>query len=104
MKTALKNAVKTARTALEIRPEIDYPQQDETVNSRHYSFRVTAPDAADEVSVAINQGDWKPCRRASGYWWYDWTGFEPGEYEIVSRARARDGRWLISTPHEFLVR
>lgn len=71
--------------------------------AREYTFRVAAPEAADEVDVSINQGPWQPCRRAVGYWWFDWSGFEPGEHEVVSRARAKKGRWLVSTPSEFMV-
>ncbi len=87
----------------EVRPEIDYPQQNETVGPGTYTFRVGAPQAADEVDVSVDQGPWKPCRSAAGYWWFDWNEYDRGEHEIIARARAKKGRWLVSIPHEFVV-
>jgi hypothetical protein len=87
----------------EIRPEIEYPQQGENILSPTYSFRVGAPAGAECVDVSIDQGEWRPCRNAAGYWWYDWSGYDDGEHEIIARTRAPKGRWLLSTPHEFMV-
>lgn len=44
--------------------------------AREYTFRVAAPETADEVDVSIDRGPWRPCRRAAGYWWFDWSGAE----------------------------
>jgi hypothetical protein len=101
MKTLTKPRKDAAMT--EIRPEVDYPQQDEKVPPGHYSFRVGAPEAADQVEVSVDQGPWQACRRAAGYWWFDWMDYDRGEHEVVSRARAGKGRWLVSIPHEFFV-
>lgn len=87
----------------EIRPEIEYPQQDETIISPTYTFRVGAPAGAESVDVSIDQGPWRPCRNAAGYWWHDWYGYDDGEHEIIARTRGGKGRWLMSTPHEFMV-
>lgn len=87
----------------EIRPEIEYPQQSEMIVSPQYTFRIGAPAGAESVDVSIDQGPWLACRSVAGFWWYDWSGYEAGEHEIISRTRGRGGRWLVSTPHEFMV-
>lgn len=101
MRSSQKRGGKPA--VLEIRPAIDFPQQNEKITSREYGMRVTAADGAEQVDVSINQGPWQPCRLAVGHWWFDWSGFDAGEYEVIARARANGGRWLVSTPHEFFV-
>ncbi len=88
---------------VEIRPEIEYPQQGETIVSPSYTFRVGAPAGAEGVDVSIDQGPWLACRNAAGYWWFDWSAIEDGEHEIIARTRGPKGRWLMSTPHEFMV-
>ena len=90
--------------ATEIRPEIEYPLQDETITSSHYSFRIGAPAAAESLDVSINQGPWLSCRKSAGYWWYDWSGYDSGEHEIIARTKGKNGRWLLSSPHEFMVK
>lgn len=87
----------------EIRPEIEYPQQDEKVVSRQYTFRVGAPARVESVDVSIDQGPWLACRKEVGFWWYDWSGYDDGEHEIIARTPGKGGRFLVSTPHEFMV-
>jgi hypothetical protein len=104
MKPIVKTTVKPAGKAptLDVRPTLDYPKQAERIAQGHYGMRVTSPDA-DEVDVSINQGPWLSCRASVGHWWYDWRNFDAGEHEVIARARAKGGRWLVSTPHEFFV-
>jgi hypothetical protein len=80
------------------RPDVQYPQDGESVVSREYAVRVGSPDSADAVDVSIDQGPWLPCRRNAGYWWYDWSGYSEGEHEIIARTRAQNGRWRMSAP------
>lgn len=87
----------------ELRPVLDYPQQDEKITSRHYSIRLTVADPGDQVDVSIDQGPWRQCRKSNGHWWYDWTDMEPGEHEIIARARHGDGRWMVCVPNEVMV-
>lgn len=93
--------MKTVMT--EIRPEVEYPQQDEKITSTQYSFRIGAPAGAEGVDVSIDQGPWLACRNSAGFWWYDWSGYDNGEHEIIARIRGRNNRWIVSTPHEFMV-
>ena len=87
----------------EIRPEIEFPQRGETIISPKYAFRVGVAGAADRVDLSIDHGRWLPCRNAAGYWWYEWSGYDDGRHTVKARARGRDGRWLVSLPHDFLV-
>lgn len=82
---------------------LDYPRQGESIDSREYAVRVGAPADARTVEVAIDQGDWLACRPAVGYWWYDWSGFEPGEHEVIARAQTPDGRTLRTEIHDCFV-
>lgn len=102
--TATAEAPRAKKTPLvSLRPMVDFPQQGDTIRSREYTVRVGAPQAARAVEVSFNQGPWQPCRPAEGYWWYDWTGFQAGEHEVVARAIGADGASQRSEPHEFFV-
>ena len=93
--------MKTA--AADVRPEIEYPQQDETIVSPQYTLRVAAPASVEALDVSIDQGPWLACRKDVGYWWYDWSGFSDGEHEIIARVRGQNGRWRMSAPRELFV-
>jgi hypothetical protein len=82
---------------------VDYPRQGEKISGESYTFRVTAPEDVQTVEVAVDQGDWRPCRQSAGNWWCDWSGYEDGEHEIAARIVTAEGREVSSEPHEFLV-
>jgi hypothetical protein len=102
MAVALKE--KPQKTSVAVKLAIDYPQQDETITSDRYTIRVDAPEAARTVEVSVDQGDWQACRRASGYWWYDWSGYDDGEHVAVARLICGEGRKAKAEPREFFVR
>lgn len=106
MKSVVKNAINNLKggAAVQIRPAVDYPTQDETLVSPQYTFRIAAPESAESVDVSIDQGPWLTCRKAEGFWWYDWSGYENGEHELIARTPGKNGRWLMSTPNEFMVK
>lgn len=106
MKSAVKNALNSLKggAAVQTRPAVDFPAQDETVLSTQYTFRVSAPEKAESVDVSINQGSWLACRKAEGFWWYDWSGYDNGEHELIARTPGKNGRFLMSTPVEFTVK
>ena len=83
--------------------DIDHPQQDQIVTSMLYSFRVDGPETLALLEVSIDRGPWHACRRACGYWWYDWSGYENGEHVLVARGQNRDGSPVGSTPRRFTV-
>lgn len=82
---------------------VDYPPQGATISSPQYAVRVSAPEDARGVEVSVDQGAWRPCRKAAGHWWYDWSGYDDGEYEIIARLETADGRRMLCEPHEFHV-
>jgi len=82
---------------------VEYPRQGEKIASADYTVRVFAPEAAGKVGISIDQGPWKSCRSAVGYWWFDWSGFENGEHQIVVSMETEQGTRIVSEPHEFFV-
>lgn len=82
---------------------VEFPRQDERITSSDYTVRVFAPETALKVGISIDQGPWKSCRSAVGYWWYDWSGFEDGRHQIVVSMTTPEGSRIISEPHEFEV-
>jgi len=82
---------------------VDYPQQNEKINSPRYTIRVGTQGGAKNAEVSINQGPWMACRQAVGFWWYDWSGYKEGEQEVTARAKTQDGKTLVSATREFFV-
>ncbi len=82
---------------------IDYPQQDEGVSSRQYTFRLGTNREASKIEVSIDRGPWLPCRQAAGFWWYDWANYQPGVHRVVARALGTDGSAGISAQRRFQV-
>lgn len=64
---------------------IDYPIESEIVSGLAYSIRIGASSNGGSVEISFNEGEWQPCRFNSGYWWFDWGYFKPGQYNIVAR-------------------
>lgn len=84
-------------------PEIEYPEEGETVVAPTYSFRVGAPVETDEVEVSIDGGPWQECRRSSDYWWCAWAEYRNGKHQVVARIRGEGERFFYSAPREFAV-
>lgn len=81
---------------------IDYPRHEETITSNAYTFRIIAMAGVRKVEISIDESAWQPCREAGGSWWYDWTGYAPGEHEATARVMLADGRYL-ATEHRFFA-
>jgi hypothetical protein len=73
-----------------------YPGHREQITHPNYTIQVAManPEAVVEISVA--PGDWRACREALGLWWYDWSGYGSGAYELVARQRNPDGTTSLS--------
>lgn len=82
---------------------VEYPGEGEVIAPPSYTFHIAASPGAIGVEVSIDEGDWKSCREAFGVWWCDWSAFEKGDYEVVARARMRDGTTSDSAPRRFSV-
>ena len=70
---------------------IDYPQAAENVQRGHYSIRISG--CLNECQVAIDDGEWQPCRSAEGFSWYDWYPEQPGTHRISVRVRSGN-KWV----------
>lgn len=103
MKSAVKNVLNSLKRAatVQARPVVDFPAQDEAIASAHYTFRLSAPERAESVDVSIDQGPWLPCRKAEGFWWYDWSGYGDGAHELIARTPGKSGRFQMSAPVGF---
>jgi hypothetical protein len=69
---------------------VDYPREGDRITWPAYTFRIETR-AAGNVELAIDQNEWKPCRKAGGYWWYDWAGYQPGMHRAVARIHPQNG-------------
>lgn len=83
-------------------PVIDYPCEGDTIYSGHYAVRVSM-DGADAVELALDGGEWQPCRSAAGYYWFDWQTEIPGPHRLMARSRTGKGRWRNSDSRSCLV-
>ena len=63
---------------------IDYPFESEIIAGSDYVIKIGASKDG-YVEISFNDSEWKPCRFASGYWWFDWKYFQPGKFKIVAR-------------------
>lgn len=70
---------------------MDYPADGAVIQGAEYIFRVSASSEAEAVEISIDQGPWRPCRWAAGYWWYDWEPEGAGRYQARARMRTADG-------------
>ena len=82
---------------------IDYPQEGEHVTSKNYTFRIGAGANLQQVEVSINGGSWLPCRATSGYWWYDWRGYQSGSQILLARGFTDTGEDVISPRRQFIT-
>jgi hypothetical protein len=94
---------KSKKEACKTQLSVDYPRQGETINCPQYTMRISAPEGVKRVDVAIDDGEWMACRQTNGHWWYDWSGYQNGEHEVVVRIETQEGKLISCEPHEFLV-
>jgi hypothetical protein len=81
---------------------LDYPQEGERIVSAEYAFRIGA-QATRAVEISIDDGAWRPCRQAEGYWWFDWSGYGSGGHHAVARIQRENGRKTLLATRRFLV-
>ncbi|MBI4387065.1 MAG: hypothetical protein HY551_06760 [Elusimicrobia bacterium] len=80
---------------------VDYPSEDEHIASNLYTFRIGTAPPAVRVEISVDGEPWQACRAGSGYWWFDWIGFEIGEHSLKARAQGQDGATAQSKPRRF---
>lgn len=101
-KTAAPEAGVTVRSG-EACAVLDYPQPGEKITAPHYAFRIGTIGDIARVEISLNAGPWQACRNAAGYWWYDWSGYTGGRYQLAVRAQTKDNREFTSAPCKFQV-
>jgi hypothetical protein len=100
---SMRKAHMTRESAVAAEITMDYPQEKERITSPEYTFRVAAR-AASRVEISIDGTDWQACRPASGYWWFDWSGYMSGEHQAVAKIQPQnDGQKSTSETCRFLV-
>ncbi|MBI3299005.1 MAG: hypothetical protein HYZ75_12615 [Elusimicrobia bacterium] len=91
-------------TETEERMVMDYPRQGEHVSGPGCTFRVGASDEADLVEISVDSEEWRPCRRAQGYWWYEWESTRPGLHCARARASRLSGGVELSGLRRFILK
>jgi hypothetical protein len=81
---------------------VDFPESSGRVVSRDYTIRIST-EAQGGVEVSIDDGAWRPCRQAAGFWWHDWSGYGAGSHSVFARVRHPNRRGIISERREFIV-
>ena len=91
----IKKAEVSAPAVLDM-VQIDYPKNNEEISiGTGYTVRISATECA-AVEISVNDGEWKPCRNASGYWWFDWDETEAGKYKLYARMVKSSGEIIVS--------
>jgi len=70
---------------------IDHPKENEIINHPHYTIKIGVSGEGN-VEVSIDGGDWKSCRQAGGFWWYDWANYPSMTHKIIVRLRNNKGK------------
>ncbi|HEX4048700.1 MAG TPA: hypothetical protein VH309_12730 [Elusimicrobiota bacterium] len=83
---------------------IDYPKRHERISSPAYTFRLSAALERDEsVEISVDDGPFRPCRFAAGYWWYDWAGYRSHHHRLIARIVSPDGDVVSEAARRFAV-
>ena len=81
---------------------IDFPKTGERIHPQHYAICIRAHEG-DNVQLSINQGDWKPCHFARGFYWFDWHNIPNGKHEIVAKMMLPTGGFKKSNNVKIIV-
>lgn len=83
---------------------VDFPQEKEIITSSEYTIRLGASHDAEKVEISIDGGEFKACRHAVGFFWFDWSGYSKVAHKISARLTTKDGRILYSDLRTFSVK
>lgn len=97
VKAAAEEKVKTSKDIC-----IDYPMNNDTVFCGHYCFRLGSLRDVPYMRISINGGPWQECRRANGYWWFDWWNFQTGSFTAEACSEI-DGKTVKTAKRKFKV-
>ena len=80
---------------------VEYPQEGELITSPSYTFRIDG--SGPRVEIAIDGGDWRPCRRSDDYWWFDWSDYDSGRHQAIVRSAPPTGQESVMRVCRFIV-
>lgn len=69
---------------------IGHPKENEIINHPSYTIKIGVSGEGN-AEVSIDGGDWKSCRQAENFWWYDWANYPSGTHKIIARLRDNKG-------------
>lgn len=111
-KSSADSTAKTAKTVKAVKTAdenkatkiicIDYPMANETVYCGHYCFRLGSLKEVPYMRVSVNGGPWQDCRRANGYWWFDWWNFQTGSFTLEASSEY-EGKTIKTAKRKFKV-
>jgi len=83
---------------------IDFPIESELVCANHYALRIGSSNHG-YAEVSLNNGEWLPTRKGTGYWWFDLFNLSTGQHTIIARLRDNAGSTIVkSTTRNFTVK
>lgn len=90
----VSSLVSTSKTEV----TIDHPKNGEKFQPHHYAVRIglTDNEGGRPVEISIDNGEWKPCRLTSGYYWYDWHSIPQGKHKLVAQVKLTSGKYKKS--------
>ncbi|OGS40736.1 MAG: hypothetical protein A2506_07685 [Elusimicrobia bacterium RIFOXYD12_FULL_66_9] len=90
---------------VERRPTVQVvcPSEDAVIAQPCFTFQMAATPGVDGVQVSIDRSEWVACRESLGLWWYDWSGFEKGEHQLLARTHMGNGIAVDSAARRFSV-
>lgn len=91
-----KGGLQPQKESLKKHVFIDYPQENEVINPKHYAIKI-GTNTNSRVEISIDNGDWQPCRFAGGYWWHDWTGYTSGAHKITARVCDNNNKVIVKS-------
>jgi hypothetical protein len=95
-KTQVKTLFGSSKSNPTVSVSVDFPKEKEVVNQGHYAIRISG-DVSGRAEVQINGGEWKVCRIADGYHWFDWYPQKAGPSKISARIRQGASAWVTSS-------
>ena len=80
---------------------VDFPKNGEKILPVHYAFRIGANQ--ENIEISMDGGEWKSCRKGSGYFWYDWNSIPAGKHKCAARMKLTNGKYKKSKSVAFMT-
>jgi hypothetical protein len=78
---------------------VDWPKQNEIIQSPNYVIKISVSEACDNVRVNIDGVGWQQTRKQGpGSWEYDWQGITRGVHNIITESWTEAGQRSEAAP------